>query len=104
MDIRCRKTKCVYNDRYTCKAKGIKVDKKVLCSTFEKGDKPEMDVTKHMFEGDPPQYAPQRDSKTLKILCDAKCLFNKDGVCVSNGITVNSISEKPFCVSFLEGS
>ncbi len=101
MDIRCRKTKCVYNDRYTCNAKGIKVDKKVICSTFEKGNEPEVDTTKHLFEKTP-EYAPQRDSKTLKILCDAHCLFNKDGVCVSNGITVNSITEKPFCVSYLK--
>lgn len=101
MDIRCRKTKCRYNDRYTCKAKGIIVDKKVLCSTFEKGDKPEVDTTKHLFEITP-EYAPQRDSKTLSILCHTDCLFNKNGKCVSNGITVNSIAEKPYCVSYLK--
>ena len=101
MDIRCRKTKCQYNDRYTCKAKGICVSKVVLCDTFRKSDKPEVDTTKHLFEKTP-EYAPQRDSKTLKIECKADCLFNKDGVCVSNGITVNSITEKPYCVSFLK--
>lgn len=101
MDIRCRKTQCAYNDRYTCKAKGIQVNKKVLCSTYEKGEATEPDVTKHLFEKEP-EYAPVRDSKTLKIACDAHCLFNKNGICVSNGITVNSIAEKPYCVSFLE--
>ena len=101
MDIRCRKTLCRYNDRYTCKAKGIKVTNKATCRTYEKGDKAEVDTTKHLFEKTP-EYAPQRDSKTLEILCHADCLFNKDGKCVSNGITVNSITEKPFCVSYLQ--
>lgn len=101
MDIRCRKTTCRYNDRYTCKAKGILIEKVVTCSTYEKGDKPEIDTTMHLFEKTP-EYAPQRDSKTLEIVCHAKCLFNKEGKCVSNGITVNSISEKPYCVSYLK--
>ena len=38
MDIRCRKTICKYNDRYTCRAKDILVDNKVICSTYEKGE------------------------------------------------------------------
>lgn len=102
MDIRCRKTRCRFNDRYTCKAKGIKVTNHAICRTFEKGeDKAEVDSTKHLFEK-PPEYAPQRDSKTLSILCHADCLFNHDGKCVSNGITVNSITEKPYCVSYLK--
>ena len=58
------------------------------------------DTTKRLLE-EPPCYAPQRDSKALKISCQAKCLFNHNGQCVSNGITLNSIKEKPYCVSFL---
>lgn len=103
MDIRCRKLLCKFNDRFTCKAKGILVDGKVVCSTFEKDDnkKELQDVTKHIFECEP-SYAPQRDSKALIIECEAKCLFNRNGRCVSNGITLNSIKEKPYCVSFLK--
>lgn len=101
MDIRCRKTQCDFNNCYTCKAKGILVDKRAICTTFIKGDKPEVDTTKHLFE-QTPKYAPQRDSKTLSILCHADCLFNVEGKCVSNGITVNSIDEKPYCVSYLK--
>ena len=103
MDIRCRKLLCKYNDRFTCKAKGILVDGKVVCSTYEKDEskKDLQDVTKHLFEGEP-HYAPQRDSKALTIACQAKCLFNRNGKCVSNGITLNAIKEKPYCVSFLK--
>lgn len=103
MDIRCRKTTCKFNDRFTCKAKDILVSDKVICSTFQKDDnkKAVADITKHLFEQEP-DFAPQRDSKTLDIKCTAKCLFNHNGKCVSNGITLNSIKEKPYCVSFLQ--
>ena len=103
MDIRCRKLMCKFNDRFTCKAKAILVDGKVVCSTYEKDDNKKhlQDVTKHLFESEP-NYAPQRDSKALKIECKADCLFNHNGKCVSNGITLNSIKEKPYCVSFLK--
>lgn len=104
MDIRCRKGLCKYNDRFTCRAKAILVDKGVICSTFEHDenkDKPVQDVTKDLFSQEP-NYAPQRDSKALEIKCKAPCLFNHNGVCVSNGITLNSIKEKPYCVSFLK--
>ena len=102
MDIRCRKNHCKYNDRFTCKAKAILVDKKIVCSTFENdADKKVQDVTKHLFEREP-DFAPQMDRKALEIKCKAPCLFNRNGICVSNGITLNSIQEKPYCVSFLK--
>ncbi len=103
MDIRCRKTVCKYNDRFTCKAPNILVSNNVICATYEKdGSKEEVkDITKHLFE-QKPDFAPQRDSKALEIKCKANCLFNHNGQCVSNGITLNSIKEKPYCVSFLK--
>ena len=102
MDIRCRKGLCKFNDRFTCKAKGITVGREVVCSTYEKEEGKEVqDVTKNLFE-QTPCYAPQRDSKTLEIKCRANCLFNHNGRCVSNGITLNSIEEKPFCISYLK--
>ena len=101
MDLRCRKTKCAHNDCYTCKAKEICVNRSAICGSYQQSDKAEVDTTKHLFEK-PPKYSPQRDSKTAKITCRAKCLFNKSGHCVSNGITVNAIKERPYCVSFLE--
>lgn len=101
MDIRCRKQTCVYNDRFTCRAKDININQKVMCDKYKKDENKKVeDTTKHLLEK-PPAYAPQRDSKALKISCQAKCLFNHNGKCVSNGITLNSVNEKPFCVSFL---
>lgn len=101
MDIRCRKGLCKFNDRFTCRAKEILVDNCEKCATFEKEQgKKVQDVTKDFFEKTP-DYAPQRDSKTLDIKCKADCLFNHNGMCVSNGITVNAIKECPYCISYL---
>ncbi len=102
MDIRCRKQLCKFNDRFTCKAKEIVVGREVVCSTYEieKGKKVQ-DVTKSLYEREH-NFAPQRDSKALLIKCRANCLFNHNGTCVSNGITLNAIEEKPFCVSYLK--
>ena len=102
MDIRCRKTTCAHNDRFTCKAKEVLIGSKVVCQTFESGpNKKPPDTSKKLFEKTP-EFAPQRDSKALCIFCKADCLFNHNGKCVSNGITLNAIKEKPFCISFLK--
>lgn len=101
MDIRCRKTTCRFNDRYTCKAKDILIKKNWVCNQYQKSDKPVGDKTKWLFSDTPPKYAPQRDSSTIEIGCKADCLFNCDGKCVANGITLNDIKEKPLCVTFL---
>lgn len=102
MDIRCRKTSCVYNDCYTCKAKKILIKKNCECEKYQlDADKPVVDKTRKIFSDNPPKYAPQRDSKTLKIDCRAHCLFNDNGKCVANGITLNDIKEKPLCITFL---
>ena len=103
MDIRCRKTVCKFNDRFTCKAKGILINGKVICESFvnDSLNKKDIDTTKKLFDKIP-TYAPQRDSKTICIECKAHCLFNHNGKCVSNGITLNAIKEKAFCISFLK--
>lgn len=100
MDIRCRKTGCKYNDRYTCKAKEIMIRKNMECEKYEKGKQP-VDKTKWLFSDTPPEYAPQRDSATIGIGCKAHCLFNDNGKCVANGITLNDLKEKPLCMTYL---
>lgn len=101
MDIRCRKTSCIHNNKYTCTAKEIFIKKNLACDKYAKGDKPPVDKTKWMFTDTPPKYAPQRDSSTLEIDCVAHCLFNHNGKCVANGITLNDLQEKPLCMTFL---
>lgn len=100
MDIRCRKTTCEYNYKYTCQAKRIKITDNIVCSQFKKGDKPPIDTTKTLFERTP-EYAPQRDSQTIDIKCDANCLLCKDNKCYANGITINDI-KNPVCMTYLK--
>lgn len=102
MDIRCRKTACKFNDRYTCKAKEILIKRNLECHQYEKDGSVPVDKTKYIFSETPPEYAPQRDSATIAIDCKAKCLFNENGKCVANGITLNDYKEKPLCVTFLQ--
>lgn len=103
MDIRCRKTGCKFNDRYTCKAKEILIKRSCECQKYERDKTKEVvDKTKWLFTNKTPEYAPQRDSATIVIDCTAHCLFNQDGKCVANGITLNDIKEKPLCVTFLK--
>lgn len=100
MDIRCRKTSCKYNDKQTCQAKEILIGKKVDCATFVKGNKNQPDLSKSIFQ-ETPEFARQRDVKTMKIGCKADCIFNEEGKCTANGITVNSLIE-PYCMTFLK--
>ena len=102
MDIRCRKTGCSYNDKYTCTARGILIKKNCECEKYKKSDRAVVDKTKWLFSDTPPIYAPQRNSSTMEIDCNASCLFNLNGKCVANGITLNDIKEKPLCVTFLK--
>ena len=38
MDLKCKKLDCVYNDKFSCKAKGINVKHNLNCSTYEKNN------------------------------------------------------------------
>jgi len=100
MDIRCRKTDCKYNDRLTCTAHGILVSKKIACTQFDGIDGKGADYSRKIFDDEPPVFADYRHTKNLNLKCDAKCLFNRDGNCIANGITVNDIDGTAKCITF----
>lgn len=107
MDVRCRKTTCKYNKTHSCFAKGIEVTRDVRCGTYHIDEKREIeennktnDMSKTLFQ-EPIKDSPHRSRKTLKINCSADCLFNEEGVCQANGITVNDLGS-PYCMSFLK--
>lgn len=101
MDLKCRKTACVYNDHFTCKAKNIAITSELLCDSFEQSTKNVRDTSRCMFE-EPPEYSSQRAKKHMRIACGAKCLFNEQGVCSANGLTVNSYNDSPCCMTYLK--
>lgn len=101
MDIRCRKTSCKYNKMQTCQASEILINEEIICSTFVKDEnKLEIDKSKSIFE-ETPQFARQRNVKTMKIGCKTDCIFNDNGKCTANGIFVNSLIE-PYCMTYLK--
>ncbi len=107
MDIRCRRTSCKHNAGHTCFAGVLDVNSHAVCKTFEKNKekkKEELDLTKNMFEA-APNYENFRHIKNLALKCNTtKCLFNNDGKCRANGITVVDDHEKSRCASFIEDS
>lgn len=102
MDIKCNKTICKHNNCYCCEAGKIDVAQNAECKTFCKGNKKDLqDVSKNMFEASP-EIAPFRHSKNVDINCGAHCLFNVNGVCNANGITVLEGKTIGRCGTFLE--
>lgn len=102
MDLKCRKTNCVYNNYYTCMAKNIEIGCGLACESYEKDLKKSVrDNSRCMFD-EAPKYAPHRAKKHIRIACCAKCIFNVQGTCTANGLTINSIDEKPLCMTFLK--
>ena len=105
MDLKCRKTICKHNNKYACMAKEILVDRCTNCDTYEKDPKKQgehlQDVSKTMFEAAPDLH-PYRHNNECKINCNAKCLFNKNGLCQANGITMLAGSKDGICGTFIE--
>lgn len=104
MDLRCRKTGCKYNKNLTCTACHVNIANNLFCQTYkdEKG-KEIKDFSVTIFTDTPPKIADYRHIKDACLHCKAKCLFNKDGYCLANGITVNAgISKEPKCITFLK--
>jgi len=104
MDLRCRKTNCVFNHKLTCTAKSVKISDKTVCTDYihEKG-KGGADFSKMIFTKNTPEIADYKHLKDMCLKCDAKCLFNRDCHCIANGITVNmSSNDTPKCMTFMK--
>lgn len=102
MDLKCRKTTCKFNNNYTCNAKSINVTSRLACDTFSFDETKEVrDTSRCMFE-EAPTYAPHREKRRQTVDCSAKCLFNENGTCVANGLTINAINECPLCMTFIK--
>lgn len=103
MDIRCRKTNCRFNDKLTCRAHNIDISQKLICRDYQYMETKGKDFSKKIFEGnEPPSIAPYRHNKNLMLTCSAKCLFNKEGKCIANGITINDSGKIAKCISFVK--
>jgi len=105
MDLKCKKMNCKHNNCCACMSKKIKIERNCECSTFELNDnlpnEQRQDISRDMFET-APEIHPFRHNKTMTIECGADCLFNKDGLCRANGISVINGKEKGVCITNIE--
>ncbi len=90
MDIKCRKTSCKHNKAYTCVAQNVEIRHDTGCASLVvDNSKPAKDFSKNLFEADVEEYANSRHIREVDLQCHScLCLFNKDGKCSANGITV----------------
>lgn len=105
MDLRCNKTNCKHNKNYSCMAKEVHIAKNTDCRTYDrdftKTPNNLPDVSRDMFEVAPEIASYKHDNK-MNVKCNAKCLFNKDGRCNANGITVLEKKNDGVCGTFIE--
>ncbi len=99
MDIRCRKTDCKYNEGLTCLVNELNISQKNECKEFVKG-KEKIDISKQIFSDTPPEIKDYRSVKDMKLHCSTNCLFNKDGKCIANGITINDVKNTAKCITY----
>ncbi len=104
MDLRCRKTKCKFNKDLTCMADKILISEKYLCESYKKSNEHSMqDFSSKIFSDETPKIADYRHLKNACLNCRAKCLFNDNGECFANGITVNGTNtETAKCITFMK--
>ena len=105
MDIKCRKTSCVHNHGYTCRAREINIDSHTECDMFNAdATKSAEDYSKNMFEAGKEDYANSRHIRDVRLTCDrVECLFNKGKCCSANGITVIDKGEgQTSCSTFID--
>ena len=105
MDLRCDKTNCKHNCKYCCTAKKVHIAANTDCKTydrdFKKNENNLQDVSKDMFEV-APDIAGFSHNDKLKVACHAKCVFNRNGFCNANGITILENNKVGFCGTFIE--
>lgn len=105
MDLRCNKTNCKHNKCYSCTATEVHIARNTDCRTYDrdftKNASNLQDVSRDMFEV-APEVASYRHDNKMNVKCNAHCLFNKNGLCNANGITVLENKKDGKCGTFIE--
>lgn len=97
-DLKCGLKNCRYNKGYCCCAKQINVDEQTDCTTFNLDENKQ----KSLFEAGA-DFTKANYSVDTKVLCGAKCIFNREGACIANGITVMGQGKnEAACLTFIK--
>ena len=97
-DLKCGLKACRFNKGYCCVSKEIDVNNHADCKTYS----PDENKRRLQFEA-ANEFVPANYSVDTKVGCSADCIFNKDGKCISNGITVmNREPQDASCLTFIK--
>lgn len=97
-DLKCGLKSCIHNKGYCCCAKEITVNGDTDCLTYcYDENKAGID-----FEAGS-DFVPANYTVDTKVYCSAKCIFNRDNRCISNGITVmGQGADQAACLTFIK--
>lgn len=97
-DLKCGLKECKFNKGYSCCAKAINVNAYTDCLTYSPDEK----KRNSLFEA-ADDFVPANYTVDTAITCTAKCIFNKDNRCISNGITVmGQGSGEATCLTYIK--
>ncbi|MCI9031828.1 MAG: DUF1540 domain-containing protein [Clostridia bacterium] len=97
-DLKCGMKNCRYNKGYCCCAKEIDVNAETDCTTYS----PDEEKSRSLFEAGS-DFVKSDYSIDTNVLCGADCIFNRDGKCIANGITVmGQGNSDAACLTFIK--
>lgn len=94
IDLKCKCGKCEFNENCNCRANTIKITGTSRCATYT----PSADNSKAEFSDEISQPLVR---PSVEVLCEAKCLFNKCGKCLANGISILREDNSAECGTYL---
>ncbi len=94
VDLKCKCGKCEHNSNCNCYARCIMVGASAECKTYQKSK--DENKTEYSDEIVQPLVRP-----SVEVMCRANCLFNKQGKCKANGISVQIDNNNVECSTFL---
>lgn len=99
-DLKCGLRVCKFNKGYSCVSRQISVNGNADCTSYD----PDERKRRIQFEA-ANDFVPANYTVDTKIGCGAECIFNREGKCVANGITVMSrASDDASCLTFIKKS
>lgn len=95
-DLKCGLTDCKFNCGYCCCSNEITVSGNTDCKTYSPNKR------KNAFESGE-DFVKANYAVDTAVACYADCVFNKNGRCVSSGITVTSEGNSvASCLTFVK--
>jgi|GEM_PF-1440341 hypothetical protein len=107
MDVSCKKSICNFNKCLHCSANNIVVSADVNCKTYQKNKKKlpinAQDASQNLMMEVGNIEKNYKENENVGIKCKARsCMFNREGNCTANGISVLSSRKSAFCATYVK--